>query len=69
LQQSNGDSGSGIDAALAAWLEEAAPALRELVAIAEAEHARRLEWLSTAADRARAAVWWPFTQHGSVERG
>jgi dethiobiotin synthetase/adenosylmethionine--8-amino-7-oxononanoate aminotransferase len=58
-----------LDASLVEWLEASGPAFQQLLEAINAAHARRVEWLASAAGEARRTVWWPFTQHGSVEPG
>jgi dethiobiotin synthetase/adenosylmethionine--8-amino-7-oxononanoate aminotransferase len=57
---------AAVDAGVRAWLREAGPRLRALLAEVDASHARRLRDLRTSAARASACVWWPFTQHGAL---
>jgi dethiobiotin synthetase/adenosylmethionine--8-amino-7-oxononanoate aminotransferase len=63
-----GDEGASaaVDAGVRAWLREASPRLRALLARLDALHAKRLDDLRTSAQRASACVWWPFTQHGAL---
>jgi hypothetical protein len=63
---SPGSSSGGIDAELAAWLSASAPAFDQLLSILQQHHQQQLAWLQSAAGRASAAVWWPFTQHAQL---
>lgn len=57
---------SGIDSELAVWLSESAPAFDQLLLTLQQQHQQQLQWLESAAGRAAAAVWWPFTQHAQL---
>lgn len=55
-----------IDAQLEEWLRVTQPQFVALHASLQEQHAADVRWLASAPQRARAAIWWPFTQHRSI---
>jgi hypothetical protein len=62
----HGSTSGIIDAELAEWLTASAADFDQLLLILQQQHQQQLEWLESAAGRASAAVWWPFTQHAQL---
>jgi len=53
---------------LSSWTTESEQKLRRLKDILLDDHATRLARLVAAEDEARKSLWWPFTQHDSVDK-
>jgi bifunctional dethiobiotin synthetase / adenosylmethionine---8-amino-7-oxononanoate aminotransferase len=66
-QQPSRDQGSPLDSALISWLESTAPQFDVLLHTVRDHHGARLRRLDSAADDALHTLWWPFTQHASME--
>ncbi len=58
--------GDGVPAHVAQWLDACAPHFARLADTLRGAHAARLRELAAAPARARATLWWPFTQHDDV---
>ena len=61
-----GATDGGVDAHIAQWLDASAPSFTALAATLRAAHTHRVAELAAAPQRARATLWWPFTQHDDV---
>ncbi|KAJ9533539.1 hypothetical protein QJQ45_026569 [Haematococcus lacustris] len=60
---------AGLDASLAQWLQDTAPAFDSLLTSLQDRHHSRLAELRGSASRGAACLWWPFTQHTSLGPG
>ncbi|KAL6751462.1 pyridoxal phosphate-dependent transferase [Haematococcus lacustris] len=60
---------AGLDASLALWLQDTAPAFDSLLTSLQDRHHSRLAELRGSASRGAACLWWPFTQHTSLGPG
>ncbi|KAJ9512615.1 hypothetical protein QJQ45_018876 [Haematococcus lacustris] len=60
---------AGLDASLAQWLQDTAPAFDSLLTSLQDRHHCRLAELRGSASRGATCLWWPFTQHTSLGPG
>jgi hypothetical protein len=61
--------GGGLDPELHAWLHASSKHFGGLLRLLKMRHQQRLLQLQSAEARARASLWWPFTQHSNLGDG
>ena len=60
---------SQLDPQIREWLPCTAPHFDALLRLLADRHSERLRLLQEMAGRASEAIWWPFTQHSSLQEG